>query len=128
MYVCMYVYTHAHTNTNRHVFSCRSGRPDVPLPVGMRGSVTLFDFVPCEWEISRALIKEELAENVLKSREYPVFSLWPVGRDFSWFKGDAYKQRFPTPKAALLHLENKIRERFVLCMYECMCTCNGWHG
>ncbi len=111
----VYTYTYVHTNMFTNVWHCSPS--DVPLPVSMRGNVTLFDFVPCEWEITRALMREEQAEGVWKSRESPVFSLWPVGRDYVWFKGDVFKQRFGSPKAALHHLEAKINERYrFVCM------------
>jgi hypothetical protein len=92
----------------------RADDSDAPLPLGMRGNVVVFGFVPCEWEVSRALIKMDPENNVCIQRV--VFSLWPTGRDFSWFKGDVWRQRFATPKAALLHLQVAVNERSDPCL------------
>ena len=63
-------------NVDDHAF-------DTPLPVGMQGSVRVFGFVWCSWEVvfGRETILDDHG-NVTSSWSGPMFSLFPVGKQF----------------------------------------------
>ena len=92
------------------------GEKDVPLPVGMRGHVLLFGFALCEWEVSAGQIRVGAGDSGEggKAVESPLFSIWPVGGDFKWFRQGGLRQRFASSRQALEHIACSLDDKLKL--------------
>jgi len=84
---------------------------DVPVPIGMKGNILLFDCVPCKWETSFGVYNSEEDE---KNRKSPLllFTLLPIGSGFKVVRLHLGANTHPSPETCLRNLVHALDTRW----------------